>query len=62
MQAFVNPDLCIGCTQCAGICPDVFSMDGSLAVAISGAVPDEAASSAAEAAQTCPVAAIQLDT
>ena len=21
MRAFVDPDLCIGCTQCAGICP-----------------------------------------
>ena len=23
MRAFVDPDLCIGCTQCAGICPAV---------------------------------------
>ena len=27
MIAFVDPDLCIGCTQCAGLCPAVFRMD-----------------------------------
>ena len=26
MKAFVDPDLCIGCTQCTGICPEVFQM------------------------------------
>ena len=31
MRAFVDPDLCIGCTQCAGICPAVFTMEGTLA-------------------------------
>lgn len=28
MKAFVDPDLCIGCTQCAGLCPEVFTMEG----------------------------------
>ena len=32
MKAIVDPNLCIGCTQCAGLCPEVFSMDGTLAV------------------------------
>ena len=31
MIAFVDPDLCIGCTQCAGLCPAVFRMEGVLA-------------------------------
>ena len=39
MKAFVDPDLCIGCTQCAGICPEVFSMEGTLAVAQPGELP-----------------------
>ena len=30
MIAFVDPDLCIGCTQCAGLCPAVFRMEGVL--------------------------------
>ena len=38
MIAFVDPDLCIGCTQCAGLCPAVFRMEGVLAVAEPGAL------------------------
>ena len=41
MKAFVDPDLCIGCTQCAGICPEVFSMEGTLAVAQPGELSGE---------------------
>ena len=36
MKAFVDPELCIGCTQCAGLCPEVYQMEGTLAVAIPG--------------------------
>jgi len=36
MNAYVDPDLCIGCTQCAGLCPAVFHMEGVLAVAEPG--------------------------
>ena len=36
MNAFVDPELCIGCTQCAGLCPAVFRMEGVLAVAEPG--------------------------
>ena len=41
MIAFVDPDLCIGCTQCAGLCPAVFRMEGVLAVAEPGPIPPE---------------------
>ena len=41
MKAIVDPNLCIGCTQCAGLCPEVFSMNGTLAVAIPGDIPGE---------------------
>ena len=56
MRAFVDPDLCIGCTQCAGICPAVFTMEGTLAVALVGEVP-----AAVDAAQACPVSAIRME-
>ena len=39
MNAFVDPELCIGCTQCAGLCPAVFRMEGVLAVAEPGPIP-----------------------
>ena len=60
MIAFVDPDLCIGCTQCAALCPEVCRMEGTLAVAEPGEIPAGAVPSAAEAAQTCPVSAIAL--
>ena len=43
MKAFVDPALCIGCTQCAGLCPEVYTMEGTLAVALPGDIPPEAA-------------------
>ena len=61
MRAFVDPDLCIGCTQCAGICPAVFTMEGTLAVALAGEIPGEAVPAAVDAAQACPVSAIRME-
>ena len=60
MKAFVDPDLCIGCTQCAGIFPEVFSMEGTLAVAQPGELPGELVAAAIDAAQNCPVSAITI--
>ena len=50
MIAFVDPDLCIGCTQCAGLCPAVFRMEGVLAVAEPGPIPPEEVPQAVDAA------------
>ena len=61
MIAFVDPDLCIGCTQCAGICPAVFTMEGTLAVALVGEIPGEGVPAAVDAAQACPVSAIRME-
>ena len=61
MKAFVDPDLCIGCTQCTGICPEVFQMTGILAVAVLRAsLPPDTVPTAVEAAQACPVSAITI--
>jgi len=60
MKAIVDPDLCIGCTQCAGLCPEVFSMEGVLAVAIPGEIPGEDVPGAVEASEACPVNAIRV--
>lgn len=61
MKAFVDPELCIGCTQCAGICPEVFSMEGVLAVAAEGDISGENVPQAIEAADACPVRAIRVE-
>lgn len=61
MKAFVDPELCIGCTQCAGLCPAVFTMEGTLAVALAGEIPAGEVPQAVEAAQSCPVSAIRIE-
>ena len=60
MKAFVDPDLCIGCTQCAGLCPEVFTMEGTLALAASGELPPDTVPAAVDAANACPVSAIAI--
>jgi ferredoxin len=61
-MAYVDPDVCTGCTLCTEICPEVFVMEGDVAVARNAdynalGVADKAR----EAADSCPVAAIVLD-
>ena len=60
MKAFVDPDLCIGCTQCAGLCPEVFTMEGTLAVAAPGELPPDTVPAAVDGANACPVSAIAI--
>ena len=55
MNAYVDPDLCIGCTQCAGLCPAVFRM------AEPGPIPPEEVPQAVDAANACPVSAIRIE-
>ena len=61
MKAFVDPELCIGCTQCAELCPEVYQMEGTLAVAIPGDIPPDEVPLAVDAANACPVGAIKVE-
>lgn len=59
MKFFVNED-CIGCGLCSSVCPEVFSMtDDGVAKALEADVTDSTAACAQEAAQQCPVSAIE---
>ena len=58
MKYKVN-DSCIGCGLCESTCPEVFSIQGDVAVAIDAEVPESALASATEAKDGCPVAAIE---
>lgn len=62
MIAQIDRDGCISCTLCASICPDVFRMaDDGLAEAYVEPVPNSAAKSAQEAAESCPVSVISVE-
>ena len=51
---------CIGCGACTGICPEVFDLNADgVAENILGEVPAELLDAAKEAAECCPVGAIE---
>jgi ferredoxin len=60
MQAFVNRATCIGCGLCADISPSVFSMRETVAEAILSKVPADLEEACRNAAQSCPLEAIEL--
>ena len=58
MQPVVDQELCIGCGNCAEICPQVFEMRDDKSVVIGPDNCDTCDCVAAEA--SCPVSAIEL--
>ncbi|MFP4013745.1 MAG: ferredoxin [Chitinispirillaceae bacterium] len=61
MKASVDLEACIGCELCPSVCPDVFKMgDDGLAHTITEDVPSDAEAAAQEAAESCPVNAINI--
>lgn len=62
MKASVNENLCIGCESCVEICPDVFKMQDNLAVCgFDDDIPEKFADACREAAESCPVEAIEIE-
>lgn len=53
-------DACIGCGLCVSACPEVFSMNGVVAVASPATIPPVSEDSAQRARDDCPVNAICL--
>lgn len=60
MKAVVDQDSCIGCGLCVQVAPDVFTMDGDKAVAVSANVSGEMLEQAKSGADQCPVNAITV--
>jgi ferredoxin len=61
MRARIDEDACVGDGSCADTCPEVFAMEGDLAVVIKDRVPEELEDAVREAADGCPVEAILID-
>lgn len=60
MKAHVDKESCIGCGLCETTCPEVFTMEGDVAVVKANPVPVEVEDTCQEAADDCPVQAITL--
>lgn len=61
MQAMVLEKACIQCGLCAGLCPEVFELNsGEPARVTVDPNPDAQKIGVQEAADSCPVAAIQV--
>ena len=56
----VDEELCTGCGVCADTCPDVFELDDVAKVKVAE-VEGELLDCAKEAAESCPVEAIQIE-
>ncbi len=62
MKARVDEELCTGCGLCEETCPEVFEMgEDSIAKVKVDVVPAEAEETCREAAEQCPVEAIQIE-
>lgn len=61
MRVTVDEETCIGCGLCAETCPDVFELKDDKAIAKMEEVPENLVDSCREAAEECPVEAIQVE-
>lgn len=60
MKAIVDVNLCTGCGLCVDTCPAVFEMDDAVARVLVESVPANAQDNCREAADNCPVEAINI--
>ena len=60
MKASVDADVCTGCGLCVDTCAVVFEMDDAVARVIVETVSEDAQDACREAADNCPVEAINI--
>jgi ferredoxin len=61
MKVRVDEEICVGDETCVEICPEIFEMNGDVAVAKMEEVPAELEEKCKEAAESCPVEAIMIE-
>ncbi len=61
MKVRVDEELCVGDGTCVDVCPEIFEMQGDVAVVKMAEVPEAIEDSCREAADSCPVEAIIIE-
>jgi ferredoxin len=61
MRVSVDEETCVGCGACAEICPEVFQVPDEKALVLLDEVPAGFQDRCREAAEACPVEAIEID-
>jgi ferredoxin len=61
MKVKVDEETCVGNETCVDICPEIFEMNGDVAVAKMEEVPEDLEEKCREAAESCPVEAIAIE-
>lgn len=61
MKVRVDKETCVGDETCVEECPEVFEMQGDVAVAKMEDVPKDLEEKVKEAAKSCPVEAIMIE-
>jgi len=61
MKVTVDEESCIGCSLCVDTCPEVFEMNDDKARVKVDEVPEDVADTCREAAENCPVEAIEIE-
>ena len=61
MKVRVDEEACVGDETCVEICPEIFEMQGDVAVAKMEEVPEKLEGACKEAAESCPVMAILIE-
>jgi len=61
MKVRVDKEICVGDETCVEVCPEVFEMEGDAAIAKMENVPKDLEEKVKEAALSCPVEAIIIE-
>lgn len=61
MKARIDAEICIGCTLCTQVCPEVFKMEEDKAVVYVNPVPKNLEDKCRQGEQECPVTAIFIE-
>jgi ferredoxin len=61
MKVRVDEEVCVGDETCVEVCPEIFEMQGDVAITKMKEVPEELEGACKEAAESCPVNAILIE-